>query len=197
MEFDDDEVRIEKPPSDLDRLVLDVTSVLDEVGVDYAVVSGYVVVLFGRARATEDVDVIVERFDADIAAELAGRLADAGYWGPAMPLEELHDTLNDDLPVRVAEDGHRVPNVELKFPTDRYDRRSLRETVRVQFGEEVLRVGGLELQIAYKLHMGARKDFEDALHLHEVAEPTLNTAKLEAYVDDLGVEEAYDRLGGA
>lgn len=197
MEFDDDEVRIEKPPSDLDRLVLDVTSVLDEVGVDYAVVSGYVVVLFGRARATEDVDVIVEQFDAETAADLAERLAEAGYWGPAMPLADLHATLADGLPVRVAEDGHRVPNVELKFPTDRYDRQSLRETIRVTFGEEVLRVGGLELQIAYKLHMDTPKDFEDALYLHEVAEPTLNTPTLEGYVDDLDVEDAYDRLRDA
>jgi hypothetical protein len=197
MEFDDDEVRIDKPPSDLDRLVLDVASVLEEVGVDYAVVSGYVVVLFGRARATEDVDVIVERFDADTGAELAERLADAGYWGPAMPLADLHGTLADDLPVRVAEDGHRVPNVELKFPTDRYDRASVRETVTVRFDDETVTVGNLELQIAYKLHMDTPKDFEDALYLHEVAEPTLNTRTLEEYVDDLDVEDAYDRLRDA
>jgi hypothetical protein len=197
MEFDDDEVRIDKPPSDLDRLVLDVASVLDEVGVDYAVVSGYVVVLFGRARATEDVDVIVERFDADTGAELAERLADAGYWGPAMPLADLHGTLADDLPVRVAEDGHRVPNVELKFPTDRFDRASVRETVTVRFDDETVTVGNLELQIAYKLHMDTPKDFEDALYLHEVAEPTLNTRTLEEYVDDLDVGDAYDRLRDA
>jgi hypothetical protein len=32
---------------------------------------------------------------------------------------------------------------------------------------------------------------------HEVAEPTLNTATLERCVDDLDVEDAYDRLRDA
>jgi hypothetical protein len=109
----------------------------------------------------------------------------------------MFETLADDVPVRIAADGHRVPNVELKFASDDYDRRSLEEAVTVRFGDETLRVGGLELQIAYKLHMDTPQDFEDALYLHDVAEPTLNTAKLEAYVDDLDVAEAYDRLRDA
>jgi hypothetical protein len=197
MEFTADEVRIDKPPSDLDRLVLDVVDVLESVGVEYAVVSGYVVVLLGRARATEDVDVITERFDADTAGELAERLAEAGFWGPAMPLADLYETVANDLPVRIAADGHRVPNVELKVATDDYDRASLREPRTVEFGDEQLRIGSLELQIAYKLHMDTPKDFEDALYLQEVAEPTLNTAKLEAHVDELDVGDAYDRLRNA
>lgn len=197
MEFTDDEVRIDKPPSDLDRLVLDAVDVLESVGVEYAVVSGYVVVLLGRARATEDVDLITERFDEETAVELADRFTDAGFWGPAMPLESMYETLADDLPVRIAEADHRVPNVEVKFASDGYDRRSLRETVTVRFDGETLRVGGFELQIAYKLHMDTPKDFEDALYLHDVAEPTLNTRKLEAYVEELDVADAYDRLRDA
>lgn len=195
MEFTDDGVVIDKPPSDLDRLVLDVVAVLDDVGVEYAVVSGYVVVLFGRARATEDVDVITERFNAETADVIADRLADRGFWGPAMPLDELYETLADDVPIRIAEDGHRVPNIEFKFATDEYDRASLREALTVRVGDERLRVGSLELQIAYKLHMDTPKDFEDALYLYQVAEPTLNRAELERYVEELGVEDAYDRLG--
>lgn len=195
MEFTDDGIVIDKPPSDLDRLILDVATILDDQNIEYVVVSGYVAVLLGRARATEDIDVVTERFDSDTAASLADELADAGYWGPAMPLDEMYETLADDLPVRIAEDGHRVPNVELKFATDGYDRASLSEPTTVHFGEERLRIGGLELQIAYKLSMGAQKDFEDALYLYEVAEPTLNTSKLERYVDELCVEDEYDRLG--
>lgn len=157
MEFTDDGVAIDKPPSDLDRLVLDIVAVFDDVGVEYVVVSGYVAVLFGRARATEDIDVITERFDRDTADALADGLRDVGFWGPAMPLDGMYETLADDLPVRIAEDGHRVPNVELKFATDEYDQASLRETVSVQFGDETLRVGAFELQIAYKLHMEPRR----------------------------------------
>ena len=196
MEFTDEGVFIDKPPSDLDRLMLEVGGILDDVGIAYSVVSGYVAVLFGRARATEYIDVITERLAEETADELATRLQEAGYWGSAMPLDELYDTLADDLPARVAEDGHRVPNVELKFASDEHDRISLDGAITVRLAGETLCVGSLEFQIAYKLDMGARKDYEDALYLHEVAGPNLNRTALEEHVTKLGVEDEYERLRG-
>jgi len=197
MEFTDDGVVIDKPPSDLDRLMLEVGGILDDVGIEYSVVSGYVAVLFGRSRATEDIDVITERFDNGTADELATRLQEAGYWGSAMPLEDVYETLAEDLPVRVAEDGHRVPNVELKFASDEHDRISLDDAIHVRLGGETIRIGSLEFQIAYKLNMGAPRDYEDALYLHEVAGPSLNRTALEEYVTKLGVEDEYEQLGGS
>ena len=197
MEFTDEGVIIDKPPSDLDSLMLEVGDILDAVGIEYAVVSGYVAVLFGRSRATEDIDVIIERFDEGTADELTKRLREAGYWGSAMPLDDLYETLADDLPTRIAEDGHRVPNVELKFASDEYDRISLDNPISVRLGGETLRVGSLGFQIAYKLDMGARRDYEDALYLHEVAGPSLNRTALERYVTKLGVEDEYEQLRGS
>ena len=194
MEFTDGEVVIEKEPSELDELVIDVVRILDEVGIEYVVVSGYVAVLFGRARATEDIDVLVEPFDEATADEAVDRLRDAGYWGSAMPLEDLYETLSDDLPVRIAEDGDIVPNIELKFATDEYDHLSLQNTVTVRLSGNEIRVGSLEFQIAYKLGMDTPKDFEDALYLYEVIGRNLNTNRLEGYVERLGVEDAYERL---
>ena len=194
MEFIDGEIHIDRPPSDLDELLLDVAAVLDDTGVKYVAVSGYVAVLFGRARATEDIDVIIDRIDAAAADDVAQTLSARGYWGAAMPLDRLHETLSSDLPFRVAEDGHFVPNVELKFPTDEFDRISLRDSTTVRLANEELQIGGLELQIAYKLGMGARKDFEDTLHLYRMSEGNLNTDKLERYVAKLGVEDEYDKL---
>jgi len=194
MEFTDDGVVIDKPLNELDELVVDVSDALETVGVEHVVVSGYVAVLFGRSRATEDIDVITERFDRETADRLAEELHDRGYWESAMPLDDLFETLSDDLPIRVAEDGHRVPNVELKFATDEYDQTSLRNALRVSLSGTEIRVVSLEFQIAYKLSMGAQKDYEDALYLYEVAGNNLNTRALESHVQELGVEEAYDKL---
>lgn len=194
MKFRGDTLVIEKALNDLDRLVLDVTEVLSTCGIQYATISGYVAVLLGRSRATEDIDVIVSRFDAETADELASRLQDAGFWGPNTPLDSMHATLSDELPVRIARDGEIVPNVEIKFPTDEYDRTSLEETITVQFDDRSLIVGSLELQIAYKLRLGTEKDFEDALYLYETTEGNLNTEQLKGYVEDLDVRDAYDRL---
>jgi len=106
----------------------------------------------------------------------------------------MHEMLSDDSIVRVAEDGHRVPNVELKFATDEYDRSSVANTIAIRLNDHELRAGELELQIAYKLSLGSQKDFEDAVYLYELTEPTLNRQKLESYVTDLGVEEEHERL---
>ena len=194
MEFTDEGVVIDKPPSDLDRLILEVGDVLDAVDIEYAVVSGYVAVLFGRSRATEDIDIITERFGEETADELAKRLREADYWGSAMPLDDLHETLADGLPARVAEEGHRVPIVELKFASDESDRISLDNAISVRLGGESLRVGSLEFQIAYKLDMGAQRDYEDALYLHEIVGPSINRMALEEYITKLGVEDEYEQL---
>lgn len=194
MEFEDDTIRIEKSPNALDELVIDVTSIFEELDITYAVVSGYVAILMGRSRSTEDIDIIVQSLSQSTADELASRLQSAGYWGPAMPLDQLYETLADDLPVRIAEDEYTVPNVEIKTPTDDYDRRSLDRTITVELNDAAFRVGSIELQIAYKLHMGTERDLEDALHLYRVTDSMLNMEQLEAYTTDLGVEDKYEQL---
>lgn len=194
MEFEEEAIIIDKEPSALDELVLDVTDVLADLNIRYAVVSGYVAVLLGRSRATEDIDVITESFSKSTAAELADRLRTSGYWGSAMPLDSIHEMLSDGSIIRVAEDGHRVPNVELKFATDEYDRASLENTISIRLNDRELRAGELELQIAYKLYLGSNKDFEDAVYVYELAEQTLNNHKLEQHAKDLGVKEEYERL---
>ncbi len=47
-----------KTLSELDIFVLDFLSVL-KAYTDYVIVSGYVTILFGRARGTEDIDIIM------------------------------------------------------------------------------------------------------------------------------------------
>lgn len=194
MRFEDEAIIIEKDPNDLDELVLDVTSVLDDLEIEYAVVSGYFAVLLGRSRATEDIDVIVDSFSQETAEELATCLREAGYWGSAMPLDSLYQMLSEGSVVRVAEDGHRVPNVELKFPSDEYDRASLENTISVRLNDRELQAGELELQIAYKLYLGSEKDLEDALYVYKLTEQTINTQKLEEYARRLDVETEYERL---
>lgn len=197
MEFTDEGIVIDREPNALDEIVRDVTTHLEECDIQYAIVSGYVAVLFGRARATEDIDLLVEQFDQATATTLVERLESDGFWGPAMPLSELYETVSDGLPVRIAAAGNRVPNVELKFARSQTDYVSLENTVDIQLRDITFAVGSLELQIAYKLDMGAQKDFEDALYLFELLGQNLNQQALEQYVDDLGVESAYERLEGA
>jgi hypothetical protein len=50
-------ITIEREPSWLDRLVVEFVRCL---GFNYVIVAGYVAILLGRTRTTDDVDVVVD-----------------------------------------------------------------------------------------------------------------------------------------
>ena len=196
LELDDGVLRIDRAPNELDRLAIAFTALLDELGIEHVYVSEYVAILAGRARATEDIDVLVDRPEDEVLDRLVERLDAAGFWGPAMPLETIHDL--GEATLWVARDGELVPHLDVQYVTDRFDRASLehRLVARLETVAADLPIGPLELQIAYKLWMGARTDVEDAVHLHRLFEASLRPEELEAWVETFGVEEAYDRLTG-
>lgn len=187
---------VDRGPNDLDDLALRFSTILDELDIDHVFVSGYVVILAGRSRATEDIDVLLERVDEETVFQLVDMLTDDGLWGPAMPLESMNEMLSEGGNIWVARENEMIPHLEVKFVGDEYDRASLdnRITARLVAAGKALPIGPLELQIAYKLFLGAQKDFEDAIHLYTLFEESLSTSRLEAWVEKLGVKDDYDRL---
>lgn len=194
MDFEDGRLCIDKELSTLDEFVVEVASILDDLGIRYVVVSGYVAILTGRSRATEDVDTVIERLSASDTERLVERLRNAGYWGATTPLDELHEMLSDDMRVRIAEHGRMTPNFELWFPKNDYDRRALDAPVVADVAGHELNISPPEQQIAYKLFLGTDKDFEDALHLYTVFRGQLDTDALERHVEELEVQDGYDEL---
>lgn len=192
IEFRDDTVVVDREPNDLDELAIQFTRILDGLDVNHVYVSGYVAILTGRSRATEDIDVLLERVDDETIHEIVNRLEDEGMWGPAMPLDSMAEMLEDNI--WVAPDGEMVPHLEAKFVDDDFDRASLANSIVARIGDEEIPIGPLELQIAYKLWMRADKDFEDAAHLYTIFEENLRRGALERWVKRLDVEDEYERL---
>ncbi|PJA17933.1 MAG: hypothetical protein COX63_02540, partial [Candidatus Diapherotrites archaeon CG_4_10_14_0_2_um_filter_31_5] len=60
LEFSKNKIIFEKELSFLDRLVFEFTGILDKQKIDYVIVSGYIAILFGRSRNTEDIDLFIE-----------------------------------------------------------------------------------------------------------------------------------------
>ena len=192
IELVDGTLVVDREPNVLDELAIRFSAILDDLGIEHVYVSGYVAILTGRSRATEDVDVLLERVDYETVDELVDRLDEEGLWGPAMPLDRMDELLEDNI--WVAEEGEIVPHLEVKYVDDRFDRASLEGRLVARIGGAELPVGPLELQIAYKLWMGSQTDFEDAVHLYTLFEESLRTDDLEGWVDELGVQEEYERL---
>lgn len=194
IELRDDELIVERAPNELDELAIDFTAILDDLGVQHVYVAGYVAILTGRSRATEDVDVLLERLDEPDTTRLVDRLEEEGMWGPAMPLDDAYQMLANGDNVWVAPDDQVIPHVEVKFVRDEVDRASLENAITARVGGAELPVGPLELQIAYKLYLGSRTDFEDAVHLYTLFEESLRSRELERWVGKLDVEADYERL---
>ena len=194
IELTDRGLVVDRAPNRLDELAAEFSAILSRLEIDHVFVAGYVAILAGRSRSTEDIDVFIERCSADRIDDLVTELEAAGYWGPGMPLSETYDNLANGTNIWVAPDGEMAPQVEVKFPSDEFDEASLRNAIGAHVGDETVPIGPLELQIAYKLSLGGRTDLEDAAHLYTVFGESLSSARLESWVERLDVEDRYERL---
>ncbi len=59
-EFSENRVKFGRELSNLDRRVIKFAGILDRLEIEYVIVSGYIAILFGRSRNTENVDLFVE-----------------------------------------------------------------------------------------------------------------------------------------
>ncbi|NGM71335.1 hypothetical protein G6M89_20420 [Natronolimnobius sp. AArcel1] len=200
MEFlDSGDIRINRDLNALDVLAGDVSAALSEQGIEHVLVSGYMVVLMGRSRGTEDIDTLIGI--SDISTEtieaLADELENRGYWGSAMPLSSMNEMFQHGDPIRVARDGKRIPSVELK-PTDLSHvsfQNQRRAIIGLDDGDQIhLPIVAPEVQIAYKLDMGGNVDFEDAYYLFKICKGELNSELLEGMVSKYEVEGEFHEL---
>ena len=116
-----------KVVSKLDLFVIDFINILKKY-MDYVVVSGYVSILFGRSRGTEDIDLLINKIDMDTFLKFHNELIEKNYWflNAENPIE-LFGMLEDGLAIRVAVKENVIPNKELKFVKSQLDRISLKE----------------------------------------------------------------------
>jgi hypothetical protein len=197
VELTDRGLVVDREPNRLDELAVGFSEILSRFDIDHVFVAGYVAILAGRSRSTEDIDVFIERCSAERIDDLVAELEREGYWGPAMPLSEMYGNLSNETNIWVAPDGEMTPHLEVKFPSDEFDDASLANAVDAHVGGHTVPIGPLELQIAYKLSLGGRTDLEDAAHLYTVFGETLSRDRLETWVERLDVEERYERLTNA
>lgn len=167
--IDEKTIQLDRELSDLDLFVADFLKILSS-HTDYVLISGYVAILLGRTRTTEDVDLFIPPLSKDQFEALYQDLLHHGYWSVTVDAaEELFSMLQDKLAIRFAKKGMAVPNVEMKFIKDGLDEYTLREKIKVILGGREFFIGSLDLQIAYKKFvLQSDKDLEDARHLQQL-----------------------------
>ncbi|MAG01865.1 hypothetical protein CMI42_00870 [Candidatus Pacearchaeota archaeon] len=194
MEYDKEkkEIRTTKILNELDKFTIEFIDIAKKF-VDYVIVSGYVAILLGRTRASEDVDLLIPQMKKETFVDLWEKLKSEGF--------ECLNTTNidgafsmlDEHAIRFAK-GLPIPNIEFKIIKTDLDKHALDNKLKVILDDYFLYVSPIELQIACKLYLGSQKDLEDAKHLHDIFKDKINKGELLDFIKELDVKDRFDLM---
>ncbi len=175
-------LKLDKPLNELDKFVLHFIKVIEK-HTDYVIISGYVSILLGRSRATEDVDLFIKPISKEIFIKLYHKLKEVGFWClNAESDDEVYSYLKEGLAIRFANKGETIPNMEVKFTKRRLDEEVFTDFIEVETEEGIIKISSLERQIAFKRYfLKSDKDFEDAKHIEDLFKEHLNYEKIKRY----------------
>src|SRR3989338_4151149 len=86
-------IKLDKAINELDKFAFDFCRILGK-HTKYVVISGYVAILFGRSRATEDVDIFIEKLGRERFYSLYEELKKNGYECITADYETAFENLN-------------------------------------------------------------------------------------------------------
>jgi hypothetical protein len=183
----------EKKLSELDKFVKDFIPILRNY-VDYVIVSGYIAILFGRNRASEDVDIIIEKPDYYKFEKLWDDINTQYECINAFnPQEAYYEFLKNNTPIRFSKKNCFIPNFEMKLPKIELDNWTLKERKKVVVNNYELFIAPIELEIPYKLFLGSDKDIEDARFLYVLFKKYLDMTILNEFNQKLKTDKLFKR----
>jgi len=186
--FSKKRISMTKVMSDLDRFVFDFCKILEKEGIRYVVVSGYVAIVFGRSRNTEDIDILVERLNFERFERLWRSLNKRYECQNTRSVKDAyHDYLMEKSAIRFSEGKVYVPNFEFKFVKSDIDEYTLDNRIELEVNRRRIYISQLELQIAYKLKLGSDKDIDDAIFLYGLFKDRIDGRRLDGWIADLAV----------
>lgn len=190
--FSKNKISFKKELSQLDRFVIKFVKMLKKHKIDYVIISGYIAILFGRSRETEDVDFFIEEMGfGKFQGFWNGLMKEFDCLNAADTKDAYENYLKERLAIRFALKNTFMPNCEIKFPKTDLNHYSLLNKVIVTVDDFTLNTSQMELQIAYKLYLGSEKDMEDAIHLWQIFKDKIDLQLFIKFANRLGV---YNRI---
>jgi predicted nucleotidyltransferase len=144
-------------PPELPQLLATLTRALRDAGLPFMLIGGQAVLLHGRPRLTEDIDITLGAGPERLPDLLAACAASALTPLPADPAAFVAETCV--LPARHAATGMRVDCI---FSTTAYEREAIGRAELVAVGGERVPVASAEDLLVHKLFAGRPRDLEDA-----------------------------------
>lgn len=164
-----------------------------ERGISYMLIGGQAVLLHGRPRLTEDIDITLGLGPADYRGvlELCDHLG-------LTPLPEDVATFVKETYVLPARHEHSGMRVDFIFSTTPYEQQAIDRSERVEVGGVAISFATAEDLVIHKLFAGRPRDFEDAVGVVLRKGRDLDWSYLEHWVDQFasvpGREQLPDQL---
>ena len=174
--------------SQLDLFVCQVLDILTEY-TSYVIVSGYVAILFGRSRSTEDVDIIIPFCDFSTFENINDTLIKDGYeFLNAEDAYGLYSILVSGSAIRLCKKDSFIPNIEIKFIKNETDEYSFTNRIELVIDGKSFWISPIEIQIAFKFWLGSEKDVEDAIFIREVCKDFIDVDLIKEFCLSFGVD---------
>jgi hypothetical protein len=190
-------IKFEKELNSLDKFAIDFASILNKLEIGYVLVSGYVSILFGRSRSSEDIDLIVSKMDFNQFQKLWSELYKHFECLNTENAKEAYtEYLLNNHAIRFSRKNRFIPNIEFKFPKielNQLDLLTLKERKKVILNDHTMFISPIELQIAFKFFLGSEKDIGDALHLYEIFKNKINIELMHSFSRKLKIEELLNQ----
>lgn len=187
IKYEGSRISFEKEFTLLDELAVSFSQVLQGYEIDHVFVGGYIAILFGRSRVSEDIDVLVREISIDRFLSLWDELDDYYCHNTPDPSEAYEEYLEKGIAIRFSKVDVVIPNIEFKFANTGQQRDVLDDLIMVELNGETLPIASIESQISYKLYMASEKDIEDAKYLFEIFEKEIDMESLNKDLRRLGV----------
>jgi hypothetical protein len=195
LEYTEDYIKFDKELNDFDKFTLSFIKILDKLKINYVLISGYIALLFGRPRMTEDVDLFIEKISFETFIKLWEKvMKEFDCINTEDKKEAYYEYLNNNVAINFSIKDKFLPRMEVKFPKTDLDYWTLKNNKKVILNNNELKISIIELQIAYKVWLGRQgndKDIEDAKFLYNIFKKYINTDLLMNFVRKLNIESLF------
>ena len=159
----------------LDQFCIDFCKIVEQ-HCKYIIVSGFVAISSGRTRATEDIDMIIEKLSIEKYKRLHEDLIQAGFICVQDDLvEEIYSYLTDNTSVRYIKNNNPLPEMEIKFVKDKLDEFQIQTRIKLPLTGLDVWFSSINMNIAFKEeYLKSEKDLKDAVHLRKVYPELVN-----------------------
>lgn len=194
LKYTKNRIEFEKELNSLDKFVIAFCSILNKLNVKYVIIAGYVAILFGRNRNSEDIDIFIDDIDFNKFKTLWAELLKDFECINTKDMKDAFETyLQEVNQIRFSRKDNPVPNMEIKKAKDSTDWWSLNNRKKVILNNSELFVSPFEIQIAYKLYLGSEKDIEDARFLYKLFKDKIDIKLLHSFNSKFNIENRFRR----